>query len=181
MNSKKFVKILSDFRCGNTFGTVNSVKSMRARLTEEGLFPKYNDPVKPVEAARMILYSAITPYVSAGVANGVIQKFEAQFRKDSLGGERDFKATSLGFLNEILSGERDVPYLICIDREHGAITTSELEAASIIDEVEFWPGLIDSVPVDTNWPKSPVIIKGAWLKELAGLIQAGMMECPSVV
>lgn len=176
MNSKKLVKILSDSRCGNAFGTVSGIKSMRARLSEENLCPIYNEAVKPEEAARMIIYCVICPLVSAPAANGIIQTFEAQFKRGIDGQDRDFESTSLGYLTAILSGDCDAPYQLSIDRENGSITVSELINGAINDDVEFWPGRFDNIPVETNWPKSPVIIKGAWLKELGELVRAGVKE-----
>lgn len=181
MNSKRLVKILSDARCGNAFGTVSGIKSMRARLSEENLCPIYNEAVKPEEAARMIIYCVICPLVSAPAANGIIQTFEAQFKRGVDGKDRDFESTSLGYLTAILSGACDAPYQLSIDRESGSITVSELIKGTVFpitidDDAEFWPGRFDNMPVETNWPKSPVIIKGAWLKELGELIRAGVKE-----
>lgn len=181
MNSKKLVKILSDPRCGNAFGTVSGIKSMRARLSEENLCPTYSEAVKPEEAARMMIYCVICPSVSAPAANGIIQTFEAQFKRGVEGQDRDFESTSLGYLTAILSGDCDAPYQLSIDREYGSITVSELMKDTVFpiavdDDAEFWPGRFDNMPVETNWPKSPVIIKGAWLKELGELVRAGVKE-----
>ena len=176
MNSKKLVKILSDSRCGNAFGTVSGIKSMRARLSEENLCPTYSEAVKPEEAARMIIYCVICPVVGSPAANGIIQTFEAQFKRDVTGEDRDFKSTSLGYLTAILSGDCEAPYLLSIDRENGSINVGELINGGIDYDAEFWPGRFDNIPVETNWPKSPVIIKGAWLKELGELVRAGVKE-----
>lgn len=156
------------------FGNEANIRAVRQRLCEEKLLPVYNNSVSPIEAARMIIYCFVLPYVSKTLANGFIQQYEQQFKTDAQGNECDLSKTSIGYLSRLLSGSQAIPSLIRIDSKYGSISVDKKIGSQIITDAEFWRGRFDKVPQSDGSPESYAYIPGEWLEMLRDKIKAGL-------
>ena len=176
MNGASFLKLMKEPKCKNAFGKETSLGVMKRRLSEERLFPIYNEPINPENAAKMIMYSIICPVVANPYANAFIKQYEMQFQNGVDGKPRNLEKTSVGYLIRVLSGLEAIPYQIRIEAHFGSISVDKIHEGRIITDVEFWPGRFDKMPHKDGWPEKTVLIPGKWLEMLRDKIKAGLEE-----
>lgn len=176
MNGTSFLNWMKNPKCKNAFGKVTGLGSMKRRLSEEGLFPRYNEPVEAEHAAVMIMYSIICPAVASPYANAFIKQYELQFQNGVDGKPRDIEKTSMSYLIRVLSGSEAIPYQIKIESQFGSLSVDKIHEGRIIADAKFWPGRFDKVPQKDGWPEKTVLIPGKWLEMLRDKIKAGLDE-----
>jgi hypothetical protein len=176
MNGTSFLNLMKNPKCKNAFGKVTGLGAIKRRLSEERLFPTYNEPVNADNAAKMIMYAIICPAVANPYANAIIQQYELQFQNGFDGKPRDMEKTSMGYLIKVLSGSEAIPYQIKIESHYGSISVDKIHEGRIIADANFWPGRFDKVPQKDGWPEKTVLIPGKWLEMLRDKIKAGLDE-----
>lgn len=167
MTGVNFLRLITDPKCKNAFGKVKGLEAMKRRLSEENIFPVYHQPVQAENAAKMIVYSIICPYVGSPNANSLIRQYEVQFKSG-------IEKTSIGYLSRLLSGSEEIPHQVRIESNYGSISVDKINGDRIITDAEFWPGRFDKVPQNNGWPENEVKIPGAWLEMLRDKIKAGL-------
>lgn len=170
MNGASFLRLLKDPRAKGVFGKDSGLYTFKRRLSEENLFPIYNEPVQAEHAAKMILYSIICPCVAESYANAFIKQYEFDFAESKEG----FEKTSIGYLIRLLNGSEKIPHVIRIDPQFGSISIDKNVDGRIITDAGFWPGRSERVPQSNGWPEKEVRIPGQWLEMLRDKIKAGL-------
>lgn len=171
MKASQLGEFLADGVSGYPFGTLPRIRNIRERLYEEGLLSKNN--VQPVEAARLIIYSLVLPYVSKGLANDLIKEYEAEWKIDRGQGEghnRSINDTSLGYLSRVLSGEVKSPHIVRIDRVNGDIwydsKISGKLGEKVVQHAGYRSGIYAHKRVSRDWIVNEVVIPNIWIELL---------------
>lgn len=168
MKASQLGEFLADGVSGYPFGTLPRIRNIRERLYEEGLLSKNN--VQPVEAARLIIYSLVLPYVSKGLANDLIKEYEAEWKIDRTwgeGNERSIVDTSLGYLSNVLSGKVKSPLIMRIDRVNGDIWyDSGKIGEKVVQYAGYRRGIYAHKHVSRDWIVNEVVIPNIWIELL---------------